>query len=217
MQRLFEVWAQRFTHHSGGKRLVGQTGERLRNGVDGVVALRCADIVEDGLQHGPGFVDAVESQKDLQHEPVGFRAAGDFLRPGARRSQRRFTRAGLQRHLDRTAVEVRITLLAGRVQDEGVACSGLACTHIEFAQQQLVEKRRVQCRVDYLSGVRCSGWRWLRCCRSGLRRGTPEAGGQCESQCRLAHKPGMRGGWACDAVQGIHRVMIMEGFRGAGV
>ena len=80
----------------------------------------------------------------MQRHPPGFVRGGLCTSPGLCSLQRRITRPGLKRNIDRALIELGIIGFACSVKNERIARSRLTALYVQFAQQELVEKRCVK-------------------------------------------------------------------------
>ena len=143
---LSEGFCQCSFNSIGCEGLVFHHAEQARHRGDGAGLFIQGQFVDGDGQGFSRFIDSVEGQQDLQDIAAGFNCRGDFPFPGLRCLQCRLAGSGLQGHVHRTLEQGRVAGFAGSVQHDGKTASGRALPRVQFSQQNLVEKGRVQRR-----------------------------------------------------------------------
>ena len=113
-----EVLGQRLLCCLGGSFFVAGTCKVARNGGDCERSVLSLGIGNFALERLYGLGQPVHADQDLKRVPVGLTRVGQRLTPGACCLQRRVTRSGLERDLNRALVQPWVDGLAGGIQYE---------------------------------------------------------------------------------------------------
>ena len=174
--------------------LVADAGDDARQPADQAFALRRRGGGQQGLQRFGQLRRAVHRQQDLQLQPQRVQRLGVGGAPGTRGRQRLVAGACVQRDLGGTAKQLLVARAPRGVKQDLIGVAGMAAAKLDLADQQLIEQRCVEVRVEHRRLGRCLGRRRGGGGGLGQRGRTEEQAGRGRDSCACGTAPQARHG-----------------------
>jgi hypothetical protein len=144
-----DIRLQHLFDQGGGLALVGGAAHETRHRANDCRTLGRGRAGDQRAHRLGQVLHAVHRQQDLQLQAQRFQRLGPRRAPGTRGRQGLLASSGLQCDLGRTPEQLLVARAPRSVQHDLVGIAGLAGAELDLADQQLVEQRRIDGRVEH--------------------------------------------------------------------